>query len=738
MSNQPTKDSVRSVHDPAEIDRDYDPVVAEVIRRRLYNIAEEMGSTMIRTSGNQVIAESKDFSTFIATPEGEMASFSAFLSMHAATSRAAVQYIRQSVASEDIQPGDQFVCNDPFTTGISHQPDIGVLKPVFHDDELIAWCWSQAHMLDVGGVEAGGFAPSAQEAYAESIRFPGVKIVEGGEIDEDIEKIIKTNVRLADRVFNDIRALIAANNRGEERLHDTIEEFGLETYKEYLETNKELTRAAFQKRLGELPDGTFSATQHIEHDGHENALYEVNLDLVVDGETLTLDFSDSSEQAPGFINGSRGGSLGCAMSPLMMILAPDIPANEGLFEVVDVDMPSGTVLNAEAPAPASGGHTESGLAAMKSVMKALNRAMAQSTDSFVRNHTMSPGLDAWPVCIYQGLNQYGQPDVFLDMNGGGIGGGASRIKDGVDARGTLVQLNNSVPDIETTEREHPALYLWRRLNRNSAGAGTERGGNGVDFAYALHDVEGGQLTLTNACTQVPVDGANGGYPGTTNVAEVVRQSNVAEFFEDDEIPTELDQIDGAFEELPAKQIKAGLDGSTVVRLREGGGSGLGDPLRRDPEAVLADVRDGYITKGQARDVYGVVIEEGAVDAEATADARAEIRSIRQDWSVEQSLDEDIEDPAHERPLHQSVDVVTTGADDYLQCGECVSVFAPFDGADDRGWLAYTATAQTAITERMEELHVPPIQRREEDDEVFLREYACPDCGTLVETDVVVE
>lgn len=738
MSKPESHETVRSVRQPVDIEAEYDPVVAEVIRRRLYNIAEEMGTTMIRTSGNQVIAESKDFSTFVASPDGEMASFSAYLSMHAATSREAVQYIQESVPNENINPGDQFICNDPFSTGISHQPDIGVLKPVFHADELVAWCWSQAHMLDVGGVEAGGFAPGAVEAYAEAIRFPGIKIVEGGEINEDIEKVIKTNVRLADRVFNDIRALIAANNRGEERLHDTIDEFGLDTYKQYLDTNKALTKAAFEKRLRELPDGRFSATQNIEHDGHENRLYEVSLDLVVDGGSLTLDFSDSAEQARGFINGSRGGSLGCAMTPLMLVLAPDIPANEGLFEAVDVEMPAGTVLNAEPPAPASGGHTESGLAAMKAVMKALSRVMAQSDSSYVREHTMASGLDAWPVCIYQGLNQYGQPDVFLDMNGGGIGGGASHIKDGVDARGTLVQLNNSVPDVETTEREHPALYLWRRLNRNSGGPGARRGGSGVDFAYALHDVDGGQLTVANACTQIPVDGSNGGYPGGTNVAEVLRSSDVAAHLEANHLPDELSELSGDHEELSAKEIKTGLDGETVVRMREGGGSGLGDPVERDPEAVYKDVRDGYVTAEQARDVYGVVVADGTLDAEATSQRRAEIRATRQGWSRERTLAEEVTDPVRDRPLHRAVDVVSNEDGEYLRCTHCESVFAPFDGADDREWLLYTASQRTRAADRIDELHVPAIQQRDEDDEVFVTEYACPDCGTMLETDVGIE
>jgi N-methylhydantoinase B len=374
---------------------------------------------------------------------------------------------------------------------------------------------------------------------------------------------------------------------------------------------------------------------------------------------------------------------------------------------------------------------------MKAVMKSLNRAMAQSKDQYIREHTMSPGLDAWPVCMYQGMNQYGQPDVFLDMNGGGIGGGASQIKDGVDARGTLVQLNNSVPDVETTEREHPALYLWRRLNKNSAGAGSSRGGNGVDFAYALHDVEGGQLTLTNACTQVPVDGANGGYPGATNVAEVVRQSDVDKFFSEDTIPDKLGEISGDHEELAAKEIKIGLDGNTVVRLREGGGSGLGDPIKRASEVVCSDVSDGYITPEQAEQVYGVIIQNGSVDEKATEARRKDIRKKRQAWSNEKEHSVSTADLTVKRPLHQSVTVVSDKTDSHLQCNHCKSVIAPFESADDRDWLNYMASRQAPAAERLEEFHVPSIQEREEDNQVLIQEYACPDCGTLLETDIVI-
>lgn len=733
MSETP-QHSVESAEQTVSIDREYNPVQAEIIRRRLYNIAQEMGTVMIRTSGNPVISEAVDFSTFIASPEGEIIAYSGYMTMHAGPAREAVQHIRETIPDEDINPGDQFICNDPFTTGVNHPPDVGIVKPIFYDEELIAWCWAEAHLLDVGGVSPGGFAPQAQEAYAEALRWPGVKIVENEEIVEDIKRLIMTNVRLPVRVFNDIRALIAANNRCNERLMNTVDEFGLETFNHYQNVNDDLTEAAFRQRIETLPDGTYTTTEIIEHDGHQNNLYEISAEMTVKDDSMTFDYSGSSEQAPGFINASRGASVGSTMSPLMLQLAPDIPINEGMFHPVEIITPEGTITNPTVPAPVSSGHMETGLAILKSVTFVLTRAMSQSEDVFTQEHAMAPFHETWPVAAYSGMNQYGEPDVFLDMNGGGSGGGAQTVHDGIDAASSINQLNNGLPDIEINEDEHPMLYLWRRINIDSGGPGEYRGGQGIDYAWTLHEVGGGQETVASATTQVPTQGVIGGYPASTTVFELIQKSDIDSIFDAGDIPASLKEIDGAYEQLPAKHPEITLTSDTVFANKEGGGGGLGDPLQRDPEAVVSDLASEFISRKMAENTYGVVLNNGSADKQATRDRRKELQKKRRSWDVETKYDEAPQDVAYERPFHQYINVVKYDNDTYLQCTECESVFAPLESPDEEEWLSYTATNESPIEERFEELSIF-VQERVEDPDVRLREHACPDCGVMFQVTV---
>jgi N-methylhydantoinase B len=581
----------------------------------------------------------------------------------------------------------------------------------------------------------GGFAPQAEEAYAESIRWPGIKIVEEGELIEDIHRLHNANVRIPVRVFNDVRALIAANNRCDRRLTSTIEEFGLDTFKHYQSVNKDLTKGAVKSRIQNLPDGSYSTTQWVEHDGKQNKLYNVEISLTVDDNKLTVDFSGSAEQAPGFINVSEAGTVGITMTPVMLMLCPDIPVNEGMFESVDVITEEGTVVNPTMPAPVGSGHIETGAEVSKGVTTLLSRVMNGSDSEFIRDHAMAPFLDAWSVGIFYGENQFGDPDVFLDMNGGSAGGGAQSVSDGLDCTGMFGQLQNGLPDIEINESEHPLLYLWRELNLNSGGPGEYRGGMGMDFAWTLHDVSGGQETVTTACTQVPTSGVSGGYPGDTSVWRTKKDSDINSTLKEGDIPDGYDNIEGENKELPAKRAGIKLDEDTVFRYSVGGGSGFGDPLLRDPDKVLSDVQDGYISKGAAKDTYGVIITADLeVDETATTEARGSIREERQNWSVEQKFDEGVADTSKVTRFNRNVTVVRAKGDKYLECRNCETVFAPFVSFDSQEWLSYTAKNDSPLAQRLADLSVF-AQKREDDPDIRLREHCCPSCGTLFQTEV---
>lgn len=732
---KPRKASTESEN--ISIQEDYDPVQAEIIRRRLYNIADEMATVMVRTSGDPVMSEAVDFSTVILTPEGELDTYSAYVTFHHGPARTAVRHILDVYSRDEINPGDQFICNDPHTTGQQHPPDVGIIKPIFYDGELLAWCWSEAHLLDVGGVAPGGFAPQSTEAYSDALRWPGIKIVEEGEIIEDIKRLHNNNVRLPNRVFNDIRAMIAANNRCEQRLVDTVDEFGIETIKHYRGINKQLSEKSFENRIDSLPDGTYSTTEYVEHDGQENKIYELPIELTIDGREITVDYSGAAEQAPGFVNLTWGGTVGCTMTPVMLTLAPDIPPNEGLFNPVEIVAPEGTITNANMPAGVSSGHMETGMHMMKGLTVLFSRVMAKADSAFVREHPMGPFQDTWNVAAFYGMNQYGEPDVHLDMNGGGAGGGAQSISDGLDAGGVFCQLNNGLPDIEINEDRHPQLYLWRRLNKNAGGPGEFRGGEGIDYAWTLHDVEGGQLTGTLATAEVPTEGVLGGYPGSTNALEMIQDSDINTILERDELPASFDEVDGDYRKLPSKKSGIPITNNVVFADRFGGGSGTGDPLERDRDAVVTDVKDGYITEQQAEQVYGVVLADGEADTEATRQKREELHEKRRSWNSEKKLQAEVDNVSREGAFHRYAELVSNGDNSYVQCSKCESLIAPFEGFEsgDDDWLAYTATNDSPIKEKFEELSLYVKEREEEPSNVRLREHACPQCGVLFRTEV---
>jgi N-methylhydantoinase B len=610
-----------------------DLVDMEIFTRALQQIAHEMGVVMMRTSGNPVIAEAVDFSTFIADDQGEIVAYAGYITLYAGPARAAVRHLRSVIPADDIHPGDAFICNDPYTTGASHPPDIAIVRPLFVDDQLVAWCWAESHMYDVGGMAPGGFAPMAMECYGEAIRFPGIKIVDRGRVLDDVRRLIETNVRIPTMVFNDIRCLIAACNVCDERFAELIGRYGLDTYRRYVETAKDLAEAAMRRRIASLPDGTFEADEYVEHNGHTNDLYRVHCAATVAGDRLTLDFTGSSPQTNGFVNCSYATTVGAAMTPLLMSLVPDLPINEGTIRAVDIVAPPGTVCNVQMPAPSSSGHMEAGLRVMKVVEQLLADLQAASDDPFVRDHVMAPWHDCWPGAVFYAPSESGELAPFLDMNGGSGGGGAQPIDDGLDCAGSLTQPQNSVPDIEINELAAPVLYLWRRINAGSGGPGRLRGGQGMDYAWTPWYTSGGQEHVFAACWQVPPPGVGGGYPGSASGFTVVAEAMADKRLEAGTIPSSLDEL-GAPLPLDAKHVGITVMPGDVVGMHSGGGGGVGDPLERDPGRVARDVADTAIGAMVAERVYGVVLDgDGGVDGAATEARRAAMRAGRRGWEA---------------------------------------------------------------------------------------------------------
>lgn len=712
-----------------------DLIQAEIIRQRLYNIAQEMGIVMIRTTGDPVISEAVDFSTFIADKDGEIIAFSGYITIHAGPARQSVRHILQTYAPEDIKPGDAFICNDPHTTGACHPPDVGIVKPIFYQGELVAWCWAEAHLLDVGGSTPGGFAINAVDAYSEALRFPGIKIVNEGKVNQDIFNLIEANFRMPQHDINNLRCFIAACNSCEKRLIDMIDKYGLEDYKKYVELNKDLTEKAFRNRIKSLPKKTYEATEWIEHNGHGYNLIPVHCKMTVHEDSITLDFSGSAPQTDGFVNISEGTAIGALVTPVMLQLAPDIPFNEGIFRATEIILPKGTVVNCKMPAPISSGHMEAGLRVVKVVLEVFSKAMMESDDEWVQSHAMAAFHENWVVGVFSGVTSEGNPAVFLDTNGGGAGAGAQTVCDGLDAAASFTGLSNGLPDIEINELTAPLLYLWRKINVNSGGPGKYRGGQGIEFAWVPWETEGGNELISSTCSQAPARGVMGGYPGGTSGHWLFKNSNALSLMQQGKVP-DLEIIDGEKELLPAKH-QFPITSQDVFVQFEGGGGGLGDPLKRDPKIVLKDFNDGYITSEMAENSYGVVrTMNGEIDEVATSLKREQIRQER--LSVSSKPNNRLAKEAKDLKLIQSMgDALTIQSDSsgqhYTCCSNCSTTLSKIE----EPWEQSSAHIKTEVSRKFDDFGMW-VKSRDTAPYVYIDEYICPECGSLLEVSTSID
>lgn len=701
----------------------YDPVTLEVLRMRLDSIVEEMGSAMIRSSGSPVITESGDFNTALFDPEGRIYSYSDFVQFHIGSGSVAVRNLVAEIGDEPLYPGDAFICNDPHTAGSAHPPDTNIISPVFYEGELIGWTQSQAHLVDVGGMTPGGFAPGAYDCYSEALRLPpGVKIFERGMPVEWVRRILLNNVRVPTLFWNDVRSLVASNNTGIRRLCRTVEEFGLERFRNNTKVNFEIAERVVRERISMLTDGVYTADEWTEHNGHVNELYRVHCTMTISGDQITMDFTGSSPQTDGFINLSYGTLVGSVASALVPILAWDVPFNEGVMTACTVLAEQGSLVNPTPPAPISNGHLTTGARVSRVVTKLLNEAARASDDESVRARTQGVWADSWTGGISAGTRDDGEYFVLFNMDGGGMGTGAQPGTDGLDCGGMMTQVNNALPDVEMNEMLYPVLYLWKRLNTASAGHGAYRGGYGHEFAWTLHGAPEVTQTVFAPNSQVVADGFGGGLAGGGSGHAVWRGTNINALFRDGVAPTERELTTDHRELLEVNQQGVTIGSEDVFVQWVAGGGGYGDPLLRDPELVKRDVADGYLSASMASEVYGVALVDGEVDSAATERQRAALRTERLD--------------GHPPTLSVSQDATPeASAPRRAEDGwYCPASGARLSTRDD--WRADVITRTSTASERLSELGVR-VRARDTEPPVLIDELISPSCGTLLEMRVRV-
>jgi len=333
-------------------DADIDPVTLEILRNQLESVAMEMGHVLIRGAYSPNIKERQDCSTALFDASGRMIAQAEHIPVHLGAMPDAVDIVLEN----DPEPGDVFIVNDPFSGG-THLPDITLVSPIAPDDEVIGFAVSRAHHADVGGSAPGSMPPGAMEIYEEGLRLPAVRLVDGGEPNEAVHRLIRANVRTPDEREADLRAQRAANDRAEKRVGELLAEHG-GTLLDAFDAVVEYSRGRIEAELAELPDGTYRARDVLEGDGVTDRDIPIQAAVTVDGTLIEVDFDGTADQVEGNLNAPLSVAKSAVYFVVRAITDPEIPPNHGCYEPVSVSAPEGSILNPEPPAAVVGGNVE--------------------------------------------------------------------------------------------------------------------------------------------------------------------------------------------------------------------------------------------------------------------------------------------------------------------------------------------------------------------------------------------
>jgi N-methylhydantoinase B len=604
-----------------------DPIRFEVLRHRLWSIAAEASSAIKNISGSPIASEAHDFNTCIMNPAGDAVVMGPYVASLAIGQGLIVKTILEKYADNPgFAAGDMFLCNDPYS-GALHQNDVTLVAPVFAGDKLIAWTGATIHQVDVGGSSKGSQAATgAKSIFEEAPVIPPVKIIERGVLRRDLEEGYLIRSRTRDLNALDLRAKIAANLVMGERIAAIAERYGAEAVGEVLARIIEVTETKLRARLRELPEGSWSHTSYIDYDG---AVYAIRLKMTKQGDELTLDFTESSKQAPAVANCTYSGLVAGVQAGVIAYLCYDIPmCPAGGLRPLKIVSKKGTVVEAAWPAGAAKATTAGSFVTTTAVSACLAKMLDASETHSSRLMACWNGASGQQELF--GLDQRGQPFGSTMLDGMAGGAGARAGSDGIDTGGFVRSLACAIANVETYEFRYPLLYLYRRQEPDTGGPGKFRGGVGIGLAMTPHDVEEIPTCVVHGCgiEQPASAGIAGGYPGSTTQFNIRRGTAVNERLAAGEVPVDFDALGGRLE--PKSSEETFLKKGDVFERVACGGGGFGDPLERDPEMVLADVRKGLVSLRSAEEIYGVVVDEGfrSVNKERTKTKREEIRNQR--------------------------------------------------------------------------------------------------------------
>ncbi len=579
-----------------------DPVRTSVMNNRFTAIVEEASTILYRTAHTTFVKMVQDYQCALATADGDIFAFPSQSGVNVLIGLP-LQSIIEYFGKENLEPGDVIITNDPFGTDglVTHIMDVNLFLPIFRDGKMLALAWAFVHASDVGGAVPGSISPSFTEVFQEGIRIRPVKLYRSGELNTDVLNMFLDNCRIPDEVWGDFKAMLSAMKNMERRLNQLCDRYGVADIQTGMQEVMQYSDEKARSVIATIPDGTYSFSDYLEGIDDGQHTY-IKTTMRIKGDQAELDFTGTDPQIPAaynFIIGDRTHPyITLALTFYILSIEPDTPKNAGLQRPVRSMAPRGTVINADFPA-AMGTRAVSSTRVFETIIGCLNQA--------IPGGLIAAGAGMAGIVVVNARDPLTGKDRVSVINPICGGGGARSFIDGVEGVDARFCSLKSVPT-EAIEVETVMLMREYRLLPDTQAAGRWRGGSVLVM----------ELENTGLSATMTVRGLNrfhfrpwgvkGGEAG--QVGKVIFN------------PGKPDER--SIGKIKILKMKRG----DVVRLITPAGAGFGDPLERDPELVMKDVRAGLLSHDKAERDYGVVFTKNGIDPGATDEKRAERRATR--------------------------------------------------------------------------------------------------------------
>ncbi|RRJ87213.1 hydantoinase B/oxoprolinase family protein [Gulosibacter macacae] len=590
--------------------RKLDPVTFEVLKNAFATSVDLMSEQILRTCYSFVIY-SRDFSSALCDGEGNtVMQGSADIAVHVGTLHFQAKAVIEQFG-DDIHPGDVFMINDPYRGG-THFNDVSFVRPIFSEGDIIAFSQNKGHWADIGGVVPGSFYVNATDHFGEGVRIPPVRVWSQGKFLDDVAQLIVSNTRAPEVAMGDLHAQSEATAVCEREILRLVDRYGKQTVVDAMQETQDYVQRTVLARIQELPKGTWETVDYLDNDpSTPEQMIPIRIKLTLDDDGIHYDLNGSAPAVASFLNSGYGTTHSSLYSGTKTFF-PDVPLNSGFYRAVTADIgPEGTVVNAGWPNAVTGFCSGPHEKIMNAVFELWSQIMPERAMACAFNleYLLVGGRDA--------RSESKPYFMWYDWMAGGWGGRSS--KDGSNATAPVFGAGLAVQPLEGQERLSPVITTEHAIAIDSGGPGKFRGGLGIWKGGVLTDA---QSTVVSYCCDRARSitwGIEGGLPSIPHGVWLNRGTSDERF------------LGSVFSSVPLQP------GDEFSRPSAGGG-GFGDPLDRDPELVVEDVIDGYVSLGRAELDYGVVItvgdielDEYTLDEEATAAKRAEIAAARRGW-----------------------------------------------------------------------------------------------------------